>query len=29
MPPAELCRVTRLGGRITQIWTRPTAADAA
>ena len=29
MPPAGLCRVTRLEGRITPIWTHLTAADAA
>ena len=29
MPPAGLCRVTRLTGRIARMWTRPMAADAA
>jgi transposase len=29
MPPAGLCRVTRLERRITRIWIRPTTADAA
>jgi hypothetical protein len=29
MPPADLCRVTRREGRITQIWTCPTVASAA